>query len=354
MLKLLIAVDKSREIYLKPFTEKLRQYNIETKIVDDLQIYETAKSNKILRWLKTPSKFNELIDDFKPDMVFTERTSHFCSLLSKHKIPFIIFLRGDYWQEYKIAKNKTKSIQQFIQLKIKNKIAGNCFNSSTAIFPICKYLEKVAQQKYPKKNIHKLYQGIDIDNWSKINSKLKLKHPCIGFLQGARIYDKAKEMKILSEVIKYYPNITFYWAGDGPYRNEILSVLENYKNFKWLGELDYPDKVKEFLSEIDIYGLCTGLDMSPHTILEAGILEKPTIATNVGGVSESIIDKETGLLVEPNNSSDWIEKIGILINNTDELDRMGKNAKIMISNNFSWDKIAYDFSKLIKNIYEEK
>jgi hypothetical protein len=33
---------------------------------------------------------------------------------------------------------------------------------------------------------------------------------------------------------------------------------------------------------------------------------------------------------------------------------MGKNAGIFISNNFSWDKITHDFSKLIKNIYEEK
>ena len=159
MLRLLIAVDNRRAIYLKPFTEKLLEYNIEAKIVDDLQIYESTKSNKILRWLKTPSKFNELIDDFKPDMVFTERTSHFCSLLSKHNIPFIVFLRGDYWQEYKIAKNKTKSIQQIIKLRVKHRIASNCFNASTAILPICKYLEKVVEQKYPEKNIHKLYQG---------------------------------------------------------------------------------------------------------------------------------------------------------------------------------------------------
>ncbi len=353
-MKLLIAVDKSREVYLKQFSEKLLQYNIETKIINDLDIYEHTENKKILRWFKTPSKFHKLISDFKPDIVFTERTSHFCSLLSKYSIPFIIFLRGDYWKEYEIVKNETKSIKQIIELKIKYKIATDCFNSSTAILPICEYLKKVVHQHFPKKNIYKLYQGIDIENWPITTSQLKLKHPCVGFLQGAKIRQKSLEMKILSDVIKYYPKITFYWAGDGPYKDEILSILGKYENFEWLGNLDYPNKVKEFLSEIDIYGLCSGLDMSPHTILEAGILKKPTIATNVGGVSESIINNETGFLVEPNNPNDWIEKIGILVNNSDKMNQMGENAYDFISNNFSWDKIAYDFSKLIKNIYEEK
>lgn len=348
-MKLLIAVDKSRQIYLKPFTEKLLKYNIETKIIDDLKIYEPKKDKKILRWLKTPSKFNDLISDFNPDIVFTERTSHFCSLLSKHNIPFIIFLRGNYWFEYNIAKNKTKSLKKVIELKIKHKIATDCFNSSLAIMPICNHLNKIVKKFHPKKNTHPFYQGIDIENWQKNDdSQLKLKHPCIGFLQGAKIYEKAKEMKILSKVIESFPNITFYWAGDGPYKDEILSVLGNYKNFEWLGHLDYPNKVKEFLSEIDIYGLCTGLDMSPHTILEAGILEKPTIATNVGGVSESIIDKETGFLVELNNPDDWIEKIGILINDVDKMKQMGVKANMFVRENFSWEKIAFDFSKIVE------
>ncbi len=351
---MLIAVDESRQIYLKPFSEKLLQYNIETKIVDDLKIYESKKDKKILRWLKTPSKFLELIDDFKPDIVFVERTSHFCSLLAKHNIPFVIFLRGNYWKEYNIAKNKAKSFRKIIELKLKNKIAIDCFNASTAIIPICDYLSKIVKNHHPEKNIYRLYQGIDFENWPKAESQSKLKHPCIGFLQGAQIYAKSEEMKILSKVIQHYPHITFYWAGDGPFKDEILAVLGNYDNFKWLGHLGYPNKVKEFLSEIDIYGLCSGLDMSPHTILEAGILKKPTIATNVGGVSESIIDNETGFLVELNNPNDWIEKIGILVNNSDKMNQMGENAYEFISNNFSWDKIAYEFSELIKNIYEEK
>ena len=351
-MKILIAVDKSRHIYLKPFSEKLSKYNIQTKIVDDLDIYKSTNNKKILRWFNTPSTFNKILNEFKPDLVFTERTSHFCSLLSKHKIPFVIFLRGDYWEEYRIAKQESTPLKK-IELISKNKIATNCFNSALAILPICNYLEKITNKNFPHKKIFRLYQGIDIENWKNNSTELKLCHPCIGFLQSANIAEKAKEMKILSDVIDRFPNITFYWAGDGPYRNEILRVLDKFENFKWLGQLEYPNQVKEFLSEIDIYGLCTGLDMSPHTILEAGILKKPTIATDVGGVSESIMDNKTGFLVQKNNPKDWVEKIEIFVNEPRKILQMGNNASDFVQENYNWGKITLDFLDIIKNIHKE-
>ena len=66
------------------------------------------------------------------------------------------------------------------------------------------------------------------------------------------------------------------------------------------------------------------------------------------GVSESIIDNETGLLVELNNPDDWIEKIEMLINDVDKMKKMGKNANMFVKENFSWEKIALDFSKIVE------
>ena len=50
------------------------------------------------------------------------------------------------------------------------------------------------------------------------------------------------------------------------------------KNFHWLGKLEYPNKVREFLSEIDIYALITGMDLAPLSLKEAQLMERPVIA----------------------------------------------------------------------------
>jgi len=351
MLRIIFAIDKSRFDYLLPLTNFLSKNNIECKIINDLDIYDNSLfSKKILRWLYTPSKFKQIINNYLPDFIFTERTSHFSSLVLKTNIPLIIFIRGNMWIESEIAKKTIHtSITKKIELDLKNRITEKCFkNKSTIILPICNYLTEIIKNRYPKKNIKTFYQGIEVDFWKPLSSKNNLIHPCVGLLQGAHIWGKAQEMLTLEKVLKEFPKITFYWAGDGPYAEKILSVLKKYPNFKWLGNLDYPNKVKEYLDEIDIYALISGMDMSPHTVLEASMMEKPVIATNVGGIPELMKDNETGFLVEKGNHEQIIEKISFLLENPEIAGKMGIAGRKFIEENFSWEKIAKEFLKSLQ------
>ena len=172
---------------------------------------------------------------------------------------------------------------------------------------------------------------------------MKLKHPCVGLLQGADWWGKTKEMLVLKKVMKELPDVTFYWVGDGVYREKILLELEEFDNFHWLGHLEYPDRVREFLSEIDIYALISGMDLAPLTLKEAQLMKKPVIATNSGGIPEMMDDKKTGFLVEEGNTKDLIEKISLLLQDKELASSMGIKGKEFVMNNFSWDVIAKRF-----------
>jgi len=353
MLKILFAVDKSRIKYLEPFVKELIKYDIESKIIDDLKIYDNSLfSKKILRWFHAPSKLKQIINDYSPDYIFTERShSHFTSLVLKMDIPLIIFIRGNIWLESDIAKKiMHTTIQKKIEIDLKNRVREKCFkDKTTIILPICNYLTGIIKNQYPKKSFETFYQGIEMDFWKPVlSSKSNLKHPCVGLLQGAHIWGKAQEMLILEKVLKKFPNITFYWAGDGPYAKKIILTLEKYPNFKWLGNLEYPNKVKEYLDEIDIYALISGMDMSPHTVLEAAMMKKPIIATNVGGIPELMKDNETGFLVEKGNYEEIIKKILFLLENPEIAEKMGNAGKKFVEENFSWDKIAKEFLRILK------
>ena len=195
--------------------------------------------------------------------------------------------------------------------------------------------------------MHVLYQGINQKDWFS-EKGIKLKHPCVGFLQGAEIWEKTKEMLLLPDIMKKMPEVNFYWAGDGSYQKKILPVLEKFDNFHWLGNLDYPGEVRQFLSEIDVYGLLTGIDMSPHTLLEAGLMKKSVIATNVGGVSESCIDNKTCFLIEKNDPQGWIDKISVLLKHKEKMKLMGNEGFEYVNKNFLWGKIAKDFINILE------
>lgn len=82
--------------------------------------------------------------------------------------------------------------------------------------------------------------------------------------------------------------------------------------------------------------------------LEAGSHEKPVISVNEGGPTESIIDGETGLLVEPSPQA-IAEAMEELSSNKNKVIRMGKRGKTE-ARNYTWDEFVDEFDKKIAEI----
>ena len=163
--------------------------------------------------------------------------------------------------------------------------------------------------------------ALDISNNSKVASKwynvegLKLKHPCVGLLQQSNKWDKTSEMLVLDKVIEKMPDVHFYWAGDGPLLERILPTLNKHDNFHWLGRLQYPDKVREYLSEIDVYALVTGVDMSPLSLKEAQL----------------------------------IKKLRLLLEDGDLVKKMGNEGRKFVEETFNWELVTKNFIKIAKS-----
>ena len=342
-MKLLIGASSSKLFHLKEFAENLKKKNIECNLVFDSDYADGFPNRKISKWFSTNKKFKKLINEFKPDVIFVDRTRHFALEASKTDIPLVIHLRGNHWAEIIMARETLyKSAGKKIAINKWDEMGEICFNNSELILPICDHLSEITKKRYSEKPVETMYQGITPDNWFQ-KKGMELKHPCVGILQSATIWEKTKELMILPEILKKMPDVHFYWAGDGVYRDKVLPLLEKYENFHWLGSLEYPDKVREFLTEIDVYALISGIDMSPLTLQEAQLMEKPVIATNVGGIPELMKDGETGFLIEKNNSNELFEKLSMLLNDLENANQMGIKGKEFVKNNFNWDKICNDF-----------
>ena len=347
-MKILIGGSSSKLFHLKEFAENLKKKDIECKVVFDSDYADGFPNRKISKWFSSNKKFRKLINEFEPDAIFVDRTRHFALEASKTDIPLVIHLRGNHWAEIIMARETLyKSAGKKIAINKWDEMGEICFNESELILPICNHLSEITRKRYSKKPIETMYQGITPDNWFH-KKGMKLKHPCVGILQSATIWEKTKELMILPEILKKMPDVHFYWAGDGVYRDKVLPLLEKYENFHWLGSLEYPNKVREFLTEIDVYALISGIDMSPLTLQEAQLMEKPVIATNVGGIPELMKDGETGFLIEKNNSNELFEKLSMLLNNLENTNEMGVKGKEFIKNNFNWDKICNDFLNHLK------
>ena len=348
-MKLLIAYGSlGKFFHLKEFTDELEKQDVKVKLVHDIEFSRGFPSKNISEWVNGDKKFKELIATFQPDAVFTDRQTHFAIHSINAGIPTFVLLRGHYWQEYFWGmKTLGNNFKTRIALWLRNRISEKVFQNSTAILPICKYLEDVVKEQYPNQHTGVFLEGIDSERWHH-TEKINLKHPCVGLVQDANWWGKTKELLILEEVLEKMPDVHFYWIGDGQYRKRIIERLNKFENFNWLGRMEYPNEVRKFLESIDVYALITGMDLAPLTLKEAQLMEKPVIATDVGGDKEMMVDGKTGFLVREGDADDIIEKLRQILDDQNLAQKMGREGRNFVSEQFNWEKVAKNFLEIIK------
>ena len=336
--------------HLEEFAKILKKNEIDVKLVLDIDYADGFPSRKIGKWFGKNNEFEKLIKNFEPDLILVDRQRHFALEASKTDVPLLVHLRGDHWKEIEMAKKTLyKSMPKKIAINKWEEIAEECFSNAEMILPICKHLDNVVKERYPKKKSSVMYQGIEPKNWFQSDG-MKLKHPCVGLVQGAVILEKTKELLTLTNTLEKMPDVTFYWVGDGPYRDYVLPTLQKYDNFKWLGALEYPDKIRDFLTEIDVYVLLSGIDMSPLTLLEAQLMKKPVIATSVGGIPELMKDKENGFLINRGDSKKLKNCLENILNDSSKSNNMGESGREFVIENFSWEVIARNFLEDVRKL----
>ncbi len=112
------------------------------------------------------------------------------------------------------------------------------------------------------------------------------------------------------EILKARPNAKFVFIGTGRSRTAIeeqVAALGIGDNVRLLG---FREDVPRLLKALDLFVLSPISGESLGTsILEAFLMERPVVATDVGGVGESVRDGETGRLVPPNDPPALAEAI---------------------------------------------
>ena len=153
---------------------------------------------------------------------------------------------------------------------------------------------------------------------------------------------KEKGIDILSQIIEKLPsNINLIIAGKGPDEEKIKYLSQSKNNIHFFG-LQSKEKVIALLRGSKILLQPSIHEGISSTILEAMACKTLVIATNVGGNPELIKNNQTGILVEPNNSNEILNKIQQIFDDEEK--------RIQIINN-AYDHVKkYDW-EIIGNLY---
>ena len=145
------------------------------------------------------------------------------------------------------------------------------------------------------------------------------------------------------------PDLTCVIAGKG----------DLYFNFEPFKKYDFIRLENRFISseelswliEKSLFVICPYKDATQSGVVSSAFaMLKPVLATNVGGLGESVLDEVTGRLVPPNNPDLLALTICDMVKNKSKLTNYSNNIKnIFWSGNKSWSSIADKFFEIYEN-----
>ncbi len=196
-----------------------------------------------------------------------------------------------------------------------------------------------------------VYNGIDILKFSPHLSHVNSDFPTIGTV--ARLDEPKKGLKYLimaMEIIKNeIPNCQLIIIGDGHSRGSLESLVNEKKLERNVRFFGYRKDIPELLAEIDVFIVPSLWEGLGDVILEAMAMEKPVVATNVGGIPEMVSHGKTGFLVPAKDSPALAAMILKLLKSPEMRREMAKTGRKRVEDNFSIEKTV----EKIQAIYDE-
>ena len=302
---------------------------------------------------------SRITDSIKADVCESHTVSGygFLKAIRKRKMfrPFIHTIHGVLADEYM---QSSKSVFPTFRTKLSNfimwqlsMIEKESAKNATLIVTVSKYSAKKIAQFYnvDKTKIRIVPNGVDPQKFKPIKGYDTVKHrigingkQCVLFV-GRLVPRKGLHflMEAAKHIAKESKEIIFVVVGDGPLKNNLISYSKKEglgDNFVFLGDVS-DDMLPSLYNCADVFTLPSIQEGQGMALLEAQATAKPVVAFKVGGVSEIVLDKETGLLVEP-DSYELAKAILRLLSNRSLREKMGSYGQQFVSENFSWDVCA--------------
>jgi len=158
------------------------------------------------------------------------------------------------------------------------------------------------------------------------------------------------KFKDITEIKKTKNQIAYVGRDSYEKGIDILKNIEPKINGKVVYCTNLPwRKTMEILKASTLLIVPSRIESIPQVIKEAFYLKIPVIATDVGGVSELIQDRKTGILIPPQNPEKMLDEINNLLIDHKTSQKLIENAFKFIIENFTWSVLLPQYLRLYEN-----
>ncbi|MGZ8158481.1 MAG: glycosyltransferase family 4 protein [Methylobacter sp.] len=221
--------------------------------------------------------------------------------------------------------------------------------------------EVIERKVAPAEKLTTIYSGIDLDRFSARSTDrnelcrrfgLDPALPIVGMI-GRLSTQKAPLdfVKAAKLALQSRPDAQFIMVGDGPMEQEVEAAIGSEHRIKILG---FMENITDIFAILDVFALSSLWEGLGRALTEAMIMNIPVAATDVGGVPELVIHKETGLLSAPRDPAQLAKNIVWLLDHPEEARKMSQRAHSRVVPAFSGRHMVERIEALYERLMLEK
>ena len=223
---------------------------------------------------------------------------------------------------------------------------------------------QVNEEKFPEKKVFLIPNGIDTerfvfdetsrDQW-RHKTGISPKVPVVGIVAALRpeknhelFLDTAKRVSTL------LPDARFVIVGEGSEDKRIRQLAKETgigERFHFLGSTQ---DVPGVLSMLDLFALTSHNEASPVSIMESLSCQCPVVATDVGSISESVLEGKTGFLVPAGDGMQMAERWMKVLSDPGLGKRLGRQGRQHVIENSSLDRMTEGYTTLVEDVFFQK
>jgi glycogen synthase len=192
-----------------------------------------------------------------------------------------------------------------------------------------------------------IYNGLEVAN---LAPKLAGVYPPQLLCLGRLVPDKGFDLAIaaFAAISDRFPQLRLMIAGDGPARLSLekqaaaLGITSSVDFVGWVP----PEKVAELINLATIVVMPSHREGLPTVALEAALMARPVVGTQVGGFPEVVLHQKTGWLVPPGDEMALSDALLLLLNEPRSAVEMGEAARIRVQEMFSFERYIDAYENL--------
>ncbi|MDO4746782.1 MAG: glycosyltransferase family 4 protein [Candidatus Saccharibacteria bacterium] len=240
-----------------------------------------------------------------------------------------------------------------VNVKYKNTIGKKIIKLSKDVEKVIFVSEEIKEETARMIAPQKLYNSVVIENGvdDELEKNIDVKTKKTSFVFVGRVVkEKGVEelIKAFTMVLAKYPDAKLNIYGDGEIKR--FQKLSN-NNVRFYGKTNNASRV---LAENEVFILPSHHEGLSLSLLEAAMMGKKIIASDVDGNPEVVVDGKTGLLVPAKNVQKLAEAMIWMLEHKKEAEVMSRNARKRYEKYFNFEKIFEEKMLPLYNGEKEK